>query len=309
MISETTIQSQQNSYWVVFNEHTGLVKRVSGTKPSNVNPGDNAVLSDNQDIEKLLTGKLKSKNFYVDKCLITDDWIVIKKTNKLNLSPTSKKLENIKIGKQQEECDVNIEINKNTHMFTVSLNKQKIIKDNKLTFINEVSKNEHSILNFFICKKNDKDFLLASIQINMDNLIKENISTKLPNDIDVDNINIFTLPVFEKYQVEIQSEHNTSNDQETGQINIYKVNDNTLELYNNLSNKQKRKLSRKKYLKVIICDKEIDNLIGGTVLHVDDILQNSKCNITLDFKLPTTPFFVSKNVSMKYNGEQHEQDD
>ena len=322
-------QSTNKTYWVKFNEHSGKVTGILKRKPDTVDPGDGVVETDNPDAGLLLKGRANIKDFSVQPNVITNGWLFSRKSKELELQPVRKKFEQIPYSNNIEENDIYITLYKQSMKAVIALNVQRVIKNNNLAMINDVVANQYSLLNLFICKKNDPDSLISIIEIDAKVLVRYNkLIVNIPESIleytDMDNVSIFVLPVFEKYGVNIVNKmidtpelkgqqklinHNVYN--ELSLINIYAVNDNVLRIEHNIQESQFNLFGSKKNIKFLVCNKYYDNLLGGFEVDVNKLLSTNSVDIKLNFDVPEIPLFLYKNnnILVSYNGDKHEQYD
>ena len=324
MTLETTEKQLTNKkYWISFVEATGKVVGISATEPNKVDDKFTVIQSDNEDLRLLLKGKANIKNYLVKKNALTNDWLFSKKSKELELQPIRKKFEQVPLSTNAEENDIFVNFYKQSMKAVITLNKTRVIKNNNLATISDVVENEYSLLNLFVCKKNDPDKLITIIEVDAKLLVKYGkLLLDLPETIlkyaDIDKISIFVLPVFEKYGISFvdkfietpdlkgQSKLINQNTHDDALINIYAVNDNVLEIKNNTNESQFSLFYNQSNLRFIVCNKHVDNFIGGFSVNVNELLSTDSLNIKLDFEIPDKPLFFYKNnnISVSYNGEK-----
>jgi len=324
MTLETTEkQSTNKKYWIRFVEATGKVSGISSSKPDIVKDGYNVIQSDNEDLKLLLKGKANIKDYLVKKNALTEDWLFSKKSRELELQPTRKKFEQVPLSTHVEENDIFVTFYKQSMKVVVALNKTRVIKNNNLATISDVVENEYSLLNLFVCKKNDPDRLISIIEVDAKLLVKySKLILNLPETIldyaDIDQLSIFVLPVFEKYGINFvdkfietpdmkgQSKLLNQNTLDDGLINIHTVNDNVLEIKHNANESQFSLFKNQSKLRFVVCNKHVDNFIGGFEVNVNELLSTDSLKIKLSFDIPDSPLFFYKNnnISVSYNGEK-----
>ena len=324
MTLETTEKQLTNKkYWIRFVEATGKVAGISSSKPDIVKDGYNVIQSDNEDLKLLLKGKANIKDYLVKKNALTEDWLFSKKSRELELQPTRKKFEQVPLSTHVEENDIFVTFYKQSMKVVVALNKTRVIKNNNLATISDVVENEYSLLNLFVCKKNDPDRLISIIEVDAKLLVKySKLILNLPETIldyaDIDQLSIFVLPVFEKYGINFvdkfietpdlkgQSKLLNQNTLDDGLINIHTVNDNVLEIKHNANESQFSLFKNQSKLRFVVCNKHVDNFIGGFEVNVNELLSTDSLKIKLSFDIPDSPLFFYKNnnISVSYNGEK-----
>ncbi len=315
---------EQSKWWVTYDKKTSKVKGVSPT--SVTSKKFSVVESENECCLRILSGTQSLRNFGMVWDMAKDRWDIGEKSYKLKIRQLSRKLFNI-VDNNPLNSDVHITFNMTKNIMNISVNYENLKRSMNLMGIHEISKEEGTLFNLYITKKNNPDFLIQSIAIEPESLLKnETIDYKLIN-INTFNewkdLSIYTRPIFRKYSVEYITEEvisdyteekNTSLQQAatgsneiSAHIDIYKISDRVIQLTSNISESSKYAMSGKKGLKFLVGDSTIDNLAGGFSIKTDELLNNKDINITLDFEFPDNPVIIYKNkyVSVRYNKEKN----
>ena len=322
-------QSTNKIYWIKFQEQNGKILGISKSKPTISDVHYSVIQSDNEDLPTIVKGKANIKDYFVQANLLTNDWQFVKKSKKLELQPVRKKLEQVPLSNNIEENDIYITLYKKSMKAIIAINSKRVMKHQNLAMINDVVANDYSLLNLFVCKKNDPDRLITIIQVDTKSLVlNKKIIVDLPNMLlehaDIDQLSIFVMPVFDKYGINYVDElietpelvgHqkiiNSNSYNQNALINIYTVNDNTLELNHNINESQFNLFGNKNTLKFVVCDQHYDNLVGGFEIYINELLSSNSREVLLNFNVPQNPLFLYKNnnILVSYNGDKHEQHD
>ena len=330
MILETTEkQSTNKTYWIKFQKSTGKVFGISKSKPDTLDTPYSAIQSNDRDLSMVVSGKANIKEYFVQRNMLTNDWQFVKKSKKLELQPVRKRLEQVPLSDNIEENDIYITFYKKSMKAVISINTKRVIKHQNLAMINDVVANDYSLLNLFVCKKNDPDRLITIIKIDTKSLVfNKKLIVDLPEMLleyaDIDHLSVFVLPVFDQYGINYVDELietpnlkgqqkliNSNNYDKNELINIYTVNDNTLLVEHNINESQFNLFGKNNNLKFVVCDGNIDRLVTGFEINVNELLSAKSTNIQLDIKIPEVPLFLYKNnnITVSYNGDKHEQHD
>jgi len=136
---------------------------------------------------------------------------------------------------------------------------------------------------------------------------------------DLNNISIFTRPIFKNYSLSIEDKcitglYNTNNKKtiqqasQTGEAHVYVYKQGTDVVVEHLLSKdQHYLLYGSKNLEFMICDGEIDNIVGGFRIANNDMLRSNKFVIPFEYDWPRTPkvYYKSKSIKIKYLGERN----
>lgn len=322
-------QSTNKIYWIKFQEQNGKILGISKSKPIMSDVDYSVIQSDNEDLPTIVKGKANIKDYFVQANLLTNDWQFVKKSKKLELQPIRKKLEQVPLSNNIEENDIYITLYKKSMKAIIAINSKRVMKHQNLAMINDVVANDYSLLNLFVCKKNDPDRLITIIQVDTKSLVlNKKIIVDLPSMLleyaDIDQLSIFVMPVFDKYGINYVDElietpelvgHqkiiNSNSYNQNALINIYTVNNNTLELNHNINESQFNLFGNKNTLKFVVCDQHYDNLVGGFEIYINELLSSNSREVLLNFNVPKNPLFLYKNnnILVSYNGDKHEQYD
>lgn len=324
MISETVEKKQLGSYWLSFVEQTGSIVSISKKKPTEVFDTHRVVnIQDNTEARKLARGEVSIKDYVVLWSVLSDSWDLSRKRSYIELQPVRRVLEQMPVSTTPHLDEIHMSVYKKDAKVIISMNRDRITSTHNLSKLNSIVYNEWNLMNIFVCKKNDPDSLLGIMEIDALFLMKHkklivDIPKEILKSVDVDDISFFTIPVFNQYGVSYYNDYiKTPDDQghnkfinsnirnDTGQINIYVVNENTLHLQLNLQDANFSTFDARNTFKFIVCDTEYDNLVGGFDIAVGDLLHETSLDVELPFNIPSNPLFLYKNnnITISYNGD------
>ena len=180
-----------------------------------------------------------------------------------------------------------------------------------------------SLLDIFLTKKNDPDYLIACLPVNALDLIQEEkVLIELPDDIikliEWDNISIYTKPIFDNYGLEYSvgktaPPRNNSvditqaqNNPEYCDINMYVVNKN-LVVKSLLTDNQLYYFRSLNKFNIVVSDTEVDRYVGNIELSTIDICNGVTQYIPLPAFWPDRPIltFKSNYATISYTGENN----
>lgn len=319
--------SKNKKYWVSFSKRTGAISSVGKQEPTVNDRSIQVVQLDDPVLKQFARGKKNTREYIIAWNVLSDSWGVSKKKDELELQPLRNRLEQIEKSEDPTLHDIYISLYKRDMKAVISVNTSNIIKNYNLSKINNIVHNEFSLMNLFVCRKDDPDFLLGVLEIDAMFLMQhKKLVFDLPHDLlsaeDFENVSFFTIPVFDSYGLQYLEDFvntpdlsgdkkivNHSSTNQDAKINIYKVNENTIKLDSKLKTSEFNLFDGRKELVLVVCDTEVDNLLGGVYISVNDLLSKTSLDVELKFKIPENPIFLYKNnnISVSYNGEKHEQ--
>lgn len=323
MTLETTeTQSQNKSYWVSFRPLDGKILKISKRKPADSSKAL-SFLSSSEILESLVRSKVNINDYMVHTNMFTNEYVVDKKKDELELQPISNKLERITSDKDIEQCEIYIFVYKKDNKAVINVNKEKLRKSANLAKINGIVLNEYNLMNVFICKENNPDYLLDTLEVDAYSLIKNGkVVVSIPESVVFNDVSFFTIPLFENYTIHYyDKDFSTSSENhkkryihsnfvhKLSNINIYTVNENELCLTTNDTSLDV--FNHNENFKMLVCDNEYDKFIGGIDISVNELISKKKLFVSLPFSITDNPLFLHKNsrVSISYNGDYKNDND
>lgn len=324
MSNETTTTTSQSKTWYIrFNKNSGKILSI-GPRPLVAISDEEAVtLSKNEVCKQLISGKKKINKYAVHWDLFNETWDIDVKSSTLELKTYGEKL-NQATERDPSFCDVYIKVIRATNTIKMEINLMTIKKSLNLGQINSIKQDNTSILDLYLCRKNDPDYMIGVIPVDAIKLINErNLYIEVPPEVtrhinSWDEISFFTKPVFETYGIEFsdvmvspaddnnQRPHQYANKGETAHINMYTLNDKLI-VQSDVSADTMYYFDSKTRLDLHVSDEEIDNYVNTLTFNTAKLL-NDTIEIDLPNDWPANPIitFKNKKLTVNYHGEKNE---
>lgn len=320
-----TVTDYKPKYYVKFNSSNGKILSMS-MSPIEKDTADNIVVleTENSIIYDVLKGKISKRRIGPIFDVENNKWEVGEKSNILVLKELSKKLMQVE-NKPNNKADVSIRIYKEDKTLEITANYQSIKKNMNLADIADISKSEDTgLLNLYFTKKGDPDYLVDSVQVDPSILLRnKTLAYTLSDDItkhtDLENISIFTRPIFHNYSLQVldklvKSDYYMEKQQvlqvagdtdKTCHVAIVKQG-NTLKLQSFVSDID-RTAPIGTHIRFIVCDGHIDLPVGTFIINADDLYSGTTFEMDIDFLWPTEPVIVykSKGLVVNYLGDTY----
>lgn len=314
MDTETLTKPQQNvdrTYFIVF-DNDGNIRKINSTPMTELN--DNTltqIQSTNPICKKLIKGEASVKKYGIIWDLVNEQWNISKRSTKLILEAEDNKLIpfSTDTNKKNTEIFVSVFYNDNTAVVYANANRIKSIKN--LSDIKEITTKETEILDIYITKKNDPDYLITVLKLNPLELFRNgsqviDLNNEITKHVDWQNISMYGKTVFNNYGWNLlDSQYSapslstntilqSSNTTERNSININVV-DNMLHIKSQLTTDQDYYFEGYRNLKILVCDSSPDKLVGSIEVPVDILLDKKTYNTKIKFKWPKKPLLLYKN--------------
>jgi hypothetical protein len=206
----------------------------------------------------------------------------------------------------------------------MEINLTTIKKSLNLGQINSIKQDNTSILDLYLCRKNDPDYMIGVIPVDAIKFINDrHLYIQVPPEVtrhinSWDEISFFTKPVFETYGIEFsdvalsekddnnQRTHQIANRGETAHINMYTLNDKLI-IKSEVGPDTMYYFDNKPKLELHVSDTEVDNYVNTLRFQTSKLL-NNKIEIDLPDNWPVDPIitFKNKKLTVNYYGEKNE---
>ena len=319
MVTETLTTAQASvskprSYFIVFNKDTSKILRISTTKA----PTSEAQLYDQNCIQfetknpvcKAITkGTASLKKHAVVWDIVNDKWDIDTRSTTLIIESRHNKLTPFIKDMDPTTSEIFVKVFYDQKRVVVEANNKNIASIKNLSAITEISNTETKLLDIYITRKNDPDYLINTISVDPLTLFKhekQNIAFKesLNAQVDWQNISLYAKSVFIKYGWSLLSSDNVqttksnrllqqSNVVDKNNININVV-DNVLHIKSKIQESELYYFGGKKKLQVVVCSENIDNFVGAFEIAVDQLL-NETSKLDISFNWPDKPVLLYKN--------------
>jgi hypothetical protein len=326
MVTETLTESQQNdsrTYYIVFDTDGNIRKINSSPVGKLADPTLTQIESNNPVCKKLIKGQASVKKYGIIWDLVNDKWNIGRRSTKLILESSDNKLLPFKQNVDKKDTELFVDIHYNDHTAVVHANKVNIQAIKNLSDIQEISTNKTDLLDIYVTKKNDPDYLITVINIDPLTLFKDGAQTvqldeKITKHVDWSNISMYAKPVFENYGFKLLATRSiaksagsnkilrqASTDEKTS-ININVV-DNQLTVNSDLTKDLLYFFEGSSVLKFIVCNEQPDNFVGAVSVPVNLLIDNNTITTTIDFKWPEKPLLLYKsNYITLSTGEKYD---
>ena len=316
------------SYYIAFNEDGRILQITNSPKKLISEKKLIQVESTNPICGKIIQGKASLKKYGMIWDVIDDRWDIDKRSTTLVIETRHNKLLPFALNVSSRDTEIYIKAFSNSNKIVITSNNEKIKTSKNLADIKSISTDQNDILDVYITKRNDPDYLLSTINIDPLTLFKKGVQvidlkSNIQTQLDWNKISLYTKPVFNDYgwtvlktfkpflmdrnAREITKTLQSSTVEDDADININVV-DNTMHIQSSIVSEQLYYFDGQSNLKVIVCDKEVDNLVGAFEVSVDQLL-NKLTKTDLTFKWPNDPLLLYKNNYIRVStGEKHEQD-
>lgn len=311
----TTIMSQNKKWYIRFNKLSGRILSIGPRALSVTTDDEDVAVTDNQICKDLITGRRNMSKFAVHWDEVNDKWEVDVKSSVIELKTNGNKLNQFVEGENPSACDLYAKVIRTENKITLRVNFMTIRDTLNLGQISSIKNEQTTLLDLYICKKNDPDQLIGIIPIDAVTLFKRHsLSVNVPTDIlrhinSWDEVSIFSKPVFKTYGVEFTDVnnskdnatlHQTTNTTDSSHINMYVLSDKLI-ISSSLTKATKHYLGNVRDLKMHVSNKNVDNYVTTLTLNTAKLLMYNKLEIDLPSNWPSHPVFTFKNTELTVN--------
>lgn len=320
----TTLSASKRKWYVRFNPDTGRILSIGPRPIAKINDDEEVTSIENPICKEIIAGKKNVSKFAMHWDVVHDEWDIDVKSSTLNLETRGEKLNQFTEGVHPGGSDFFIQIMRKENKMKVQVNFLTIRNALNLGQINQIKNDNPNILDLYVCKKNNPDYLIGVIPIdalllfNMQTMYID-ISSKITDHINSwDDISIFTQPVFNTYGLEftdvsVKQEvidhsrlHQKSDVSEDSHINMYTLNDKLI-IDSKIDQAMLYYFNGMKQIKLHVSDTHIDNYITTLTINVTRLLKD-KIEIQLPTYWPTKPLITFNNtqLTVNYLGDNNE---
>ena len=326
MVTETLTKPQKNvkprSYFIVFEKDTGKILRINNSVVDINNSAHIQMETENPICKKLVNGKASLKKYGIIWDIVNGKWDIDLRSTTLIIESKHNKLTPFIKNLDPTTSEIFVNVFYDDRRIVVEANKNNISSIKNLSDITEISTTEVNLLDIFVTKKNDPDYLINIININPLTLFKEGTQTvylkdSINNQVDWENISLYAKSVFNNYGWSLQSRNSTrgtitnrilqqSNVEDKNNININVV-DNVMHIKSKITESEVYYFEGRNKLRIVVCDSNVDNLVGAFEVSVDQLLHDTS-KLDINFKWPEDPILLYKNnyLAVSTDGEINE---
>lgn len=325
--NHTTDSLPNKSFFIKFSAENGKILGISPRKLIALDANELVVTSSKLMCKDLIQGKLNISNYIMRFNDDSNTWEIDQKSTVLEIKTRGTHLNKIEPGSEPGSSDMFIKIARHTSIVTIKVNMGAIRSSLNLGQIQSIKNTEaEDLLDIYICKRNDPDYLIGIIHIDAYELLREkHFTVQLPDSIknrinDWNEISLYTKPVFQSYGIEYTDVdfadnidnsrlHSVANTNKSSHINICILN-NKLVITSIINPDMLYYFENKRNLDIHISDGYVDNYVDTLSINTIKLIDN-KTILDVPIDWPTTPIFTFKNtqLTINYDGEINEQHD
>tara|TARA_R100000541_G_scaffold2114_4_gene7557 strand:+ start:4482 stop:5444 length:963 start_codon:yes stop_codon:yes gene_type:complete len=309
---------QNNKQWNVrFNAESGRILGISPQPFKQVNDNEQVVSVTNNVCGELISGKKNMRRYAVHWDSIDDRWDIDVKSDTLVLEVKGNELNQFTEGTHPANSDVYVQVIRKENILRIKINLLTIRDSLNLGQINFIKNESPDILDLYVCRKNNPDYLVGIIPIDALELFNNRIlHIDVPKNIvehinSWDDISIFTKPVFKTYGIEFtdlsaesiqdhSKKHQISNSTLDAHINMYTLNDNLI-IDNKIDENMIHYFNNKKYMQFHVSDSHIDNYVTTLNVSVANLLYDDKVRLDLPANWPANPVIAFAETQLAVN--------
>ena len=324
MVTETLTSKQQNdnlrSYFVVFDTHSGKIHKINNSYVKTVDDAHTQIETVNSVCNDIIKGKKSLKKYGMVWDIINEKWDIGKRSTTLIIESTHNKLIPFDKNIDPSTAEIFVKVFYDARKIVVEANRENITSIKNLSDITEISTTETNLLDIYVTRKNDPDYLINTINVDPLTLFKrgrQNIFLKdsLSTHVDWENISLYAKSVFNTYGWSVQSINTgaastgthkvvqQSNVEDSFNININVV-DNVMNIESKLTLAENYFFGGRNKMRFVVCNNHIDNLVGAFEVSTEQLLQDTS-TVNINFKWPDNPILLYKNnyLAVSTHGE------
>ena len=313
----------RRSYFIVFVNDTGKILSIKTSKTTNTKSGTTQVETKNPICRSITKGTARMTQYGMVWDIMNSKWDIGVRSTKLIIESTDNKLIPFVKNAFPGNTEIFARIYYDSKKIEVESNRSNIASIKNLSDITEIANFDTKLLDIYITKKHDPDYLIYTINLDPLTLFREGkqvitFTDAIDSKADWQDISLYAKSVFNNYGWSLVSDNSApaiqtnkllqySNVEDNNSINISVV-DNIMNITSKLTTAETYYFSGRKTLKIIVCDGHIDNLAGAFEIPVNQLLQETS-ELEINFNWPENPLLLYKNNYLKistHNGETHE---
>jgi len=318
--SDNTENYNKRKYYILFDQKTGKIKKISNS----VQQVPNGLLqtqSWNPVCKHIIKGTQSIKKYGMIWDIQEEKYDIDYRSTTLMIESIDNKLQPFSTEVDPTVSEMFVKVLYEDNKVLVEVNKDNIKSIKNLSDITEISTSENKLLDIFITKKLDPDYLIDIVEVDPLTLFKNGkqlieLNSDISTKVDWSNISLYSKSVFNNYGWTLQSSLN-KNQQFLGtkkvlqrntlagrsNININVV-DNILHIGSDISENELYYFEGKNKLRFVVCDGSIDKLVGAFELTSGQLLQKNS-TLSVGFDWPSKPILLYKNnyITVNTNGE------
>ena len=307
-------------YYIVFEKESGKIKSITNTSQE-VTDTEKYMQTEswNPVCKRIIKGKASLKRYGMIWDLVNEVWDIDFRSTTLIIESKTNKLEPFREDLDPTRSEIFVKIFYEDKKILIEANRNNIRGLKNLSDITEIASSEEKLLDVYITKKNDPDYLISNITVDPLTLFRDgkqliDLPTHVNEKVDWSNISLYAKSVFSNYGWALSASaiHNQDylgtkkilQQNVSGRSNInIRVVDNVAYIESDIKDSEIYYFDGRPKLKFVVCNNSIDDLVGAFEVPVGNLLQ-SESKVNLSFKWPETPLVVYKNnyITVNTNG-------
>lgn len=318
--SDKTENYNKRKYYILFDQKTGKIKRISNSAQQ-VPHGMMQTQSWNPICKHIIKGTQSIKKYGMIWDIQEEKYDIDYRSTTLMIESIDNKLQPFSTEVDPTVSEMFVKVLYEDNQVLVEVNKDNIKNIKNLSDITEISTSENKLLDIFITKKLDPDYLIDIVEVDPLTLFKNGkqlieLNSDISTKVDWSNISLYSKSVFNNYGWTLQSslnknqqflgtkrvlQRNTVADRSNININVV---DNILHIGSDISENELYYFEGKNKLRFVVCDGSIDKLVGAFELTSGQLLQKNS-TLSVGFDWPSKPILLYKNnyITVNTNGE------
>jgi hypothetical protein len=318
--SDKTENYNKRKYYILFDQKTGKIKKISNSAQQ-VPHGLLQTQSWNPVCKHIIKGTQSIKKYGMIWDIQEEKYDIDYRSTTLMIESIDNKLQPFSTEVDPTVSEMFVKVLYEDNQVLVEVNKDNIKNIKNLSDITEISTSENKLLDIFITKKLDPDYLIDIVEVDPLTLFKNGkqlieLNSDISTKVDWSNISLYSKSVFNNYGWTLQSslnknqqflgtkrvlQRNTVADKSNININVV---DNILHIGSDISENELYYFEGKNKLRFVVCDGSIDKLVGAFELTSGQLLQRNS-TLSVGFDWPSKPILLYKNnyITVNTNGE------
>ncbi len=319
-----TLTEFKPKYYVKFDVNSGKIMQMS-MAPLKEDPMSHIKVTQTENplVGQVIAGTFSKRAIGPMFDIETNTWEIGKKGTKLHLKELSTRLTQVTQNNNPNAVDISVDIYKADKTMEISANIGIIKKNMNLADVAEISKSKDAgLLNLYFTRKGDPDYLVTSIQVDPTILLRaKKLKYNLPEDVTkysaLEEISIFTRPIFHSYSLQILDKF-VESDYYLGKHTVVQVakeqspyhatllrNGSSVKVTSFIGNDAKH-LFTSNQIRFVVCDNDIDIPVGTFTVDSADLF-NGNSTVDLDFDWPEKPLitYKARGLVISYLGDTY----
>lgn len=318
--SDNTENYNKRKYYILFDQKTGKIKKISNSVQQ-IPHGLLQTQSWNPVCKHIIKGVQSIKKYGMVWDIQEEKYDIDYRSTTLVIESTDNKLQPFSTEVDPTVSEMFVKVLYEDNQVLVEVNKDNIKNIKNLSDITEISTSENKLLDIFITKKLDPDYLIDIVEVDPLTLFKNGkqlieLNSDISSKVDWSNISLYSKSVFNNYGWTLQSslnknqqflgtkkvlQRNTVADKSNININVV---DNILHIGSDISENELYYFEGKNKLRFVVCNGNIDKLVGAFELTSGQLLQKNS-TLSVGFDWPSNPILLYKNnyITVNTTGE------